>query len=89
MSSCSFGHSLEDSSEPDDSYPGRHTRDVADFAVVPVREPKDTLAVRICISGWLRDKDDVTAPWTVFDDSEDTLALQWVSTELQPRFFNT
>lgn len=57
----------------------RHTKDVADFAIVPVRPPKETLAVRICVSGWLRDKGDVTAPWTVFDDSEDTFALQWVS----------
>ncbi|KAI5121650.1 hypothetical protein M0805_002726 [Coniferiporia weirii] len=55
----------------------RHTKDVADFAIVPVREPKKTLAVRVCVSGWLRDRGDVTEPWIVFDDSEDTFALQW------------
>ncbi|KAH8112304.1 hypothetical protein DFH11DRAFT_1879365 [Phellopilus nigrolimitatus] len=55
----------------------RHTRDVADLALVPVRAPRETLAVRICVTGWLADRADVTAPWTVFDDSEDTFALQW------------
>ncbi|THH10806.1 hypothetical protein EW145_g1066, partial [Phellinidium pouzarii] len=55
----------------------RHTKDIADFAIVPVKEPKETLAVRICVSGWLGDKGDVTAPWTIFDESEDTFALQW------------
>lgn len=57
----------------------RHTKDVADFSIVPVRPPKETLAMRICVSGWLKDTGDVTAPWTVFDESEDTFALQWVS----------
>ncbi|KAJ2934939.1 hypothetical protein H1R20_g2173, partial [Candolleomyces eurysporus] len=37
---------------------------------------RDTLAVRLCISGWLNDKKDVTAPWTVFE-GDDTYALQW------------
>ncbi|EJD02454.1 DUF726-domain-containing protein [Fomitiporia mediterranea MF3/22] len=55
----------------------RHTKEVADFAIVPVREPRETLAVRICVSGWLGNRGDVTAPWTVFDESEDTFALQW------------
>ena len=56
----------------------RHTKDVADFAIVPVREPKDTLGVRLCVSGWLDNEGDITAPWTVFDESMDTYALQWV-----------
>ena len=61
----------------------RHTKDVADLAIVPVRQPKDTLAVRVCVSGWLNDRGDVTAPWTIFDDSEDTFALQWEVEALQ------
>jgi F0F1-type ATP synthase assembly protein I len=28
----------------------RHTKEVADLAIVPVRDPKETLAVRICVS---------------------------------------
>ncbi|KAF5315713.1 hypothetical protein D9611_004886 [Ephemerocybe angulata] len=78
----------------------RHTREVRDLAVVPVRKGgsrrsstenlievdlqekkgedvvRDTLAVRLCVSGWLNDKKDVTAPWTVFG-GDDTFALQW------------
>lgn len=60
----------------------RHTKDVADLAVLPVREQKETLAVRICVSGWVKDRSDVTAPWTVLDESEDTFALQWVRLDL-------
>lgn len=56
----------------------RHTRDVKDFDIVPIREPKETLAIRICVSGWISEKSDVTAPWTVFDEDQDTFALQWV-----------
>jgi hypothetical protein len=55
----------------------RHTKDVKDLKVVPVKELKDTLAVRLCISGWLDTPADVTAPWTVFE-GDDTYALQWV-----------
>ncbi|KAJ3505360.1 hypothetical protein NLJ89_g7460 [Agrocybe chaxingu] len=36
----------------------------------------DTLGVRLCISGWLNEKEDVTAPWTIFN-GDDTFALQW------------
>lgn len=57
----------------------RHTREVRDLALVPVRPPRDTLAVRLCISGWLNTREDITAPWNVFDQTEDTFALQWVS----------
>ena len=55
----------------------RHTREIRDLAVKPVREPRETLALRLCVSGWLSDANDVTAPWTVFD-GDDTFALQWV-----------
>ena len=57
----------------------RYLREVNDLAIVPVRKPRDTLAVRLCISGWLESPGDVTAPWTVFD-GDDTFALRWVST---------
>ncbi len=56
----------------------RYTREVQDLKVVPVTPSKDTLAVRLCVSGWLDDAADVTAPWTIFD-GDDTFALQWVS----------
>ena len=55
----------------------RYTREIRDLAVLPVRRPEETLAVRLCVSGWLTDKGDVTAPWTVFE-GDDTYALQWV-----------
>ncbi|KII88350.1 hypothetical protein PLICRDRAFT_41518 [Plicaturopsis crispa FD-325 SS-3] len=54
----------------------RHTREIRDLAVVPVTKPVDTLAVRLCVSGWLASPEDVTAPWTVFG-GDDTVALQW------------
>ncbi|KAF7973409.1 hypothetical protein HWV62_15207 [Athelia sp. TMB] len=55
----------------------RYTRDVQDLAVVPVRKgARETMAVRLCVSGWLEDKGDVVAPWTVFE-GDDTAALQW------------
>lgn len=58
---------------------GRHTREVRDLAVLPVRVKKgeETLGVRLCVSGWLADEADVRAPWTIFE-GEDTFALQWV-----------
>lgn len=63
----------------------RHMREVKDLALVPVRPPKETLAVRLCVSGWLSDKKDVFAPWTVFDEELDTYALQWVSLTSESR----
>ncbi|RDB21498.1 putative membrane protein C6F6.13c [Hypsizygus marmoreus] len=56
----------------------RHTREVRDLAVVPVRDIKEneTLGVRLCVSGWLSSREDVTAPWTVCG-GDDTFALQW------------
>jgi len=56
---------------------GRHTKDVQDLAIVPVYPPKDTLAIRLCVSGWLNTKDDVVDPWRIFEKSQDTFALQW------------
>lgn len=55
----------------------RYLREVNDLAIVPIRKPRDTLAVRLCISGWLDSPVDVVAPWTVFD-GDDTFSLQWV-----------
>lgn len=58
----------------------RHTKDVQDLAIKPVRTREvDTLAVRLCVSGWLSQPEDVTAPWTVFGDDADTFALRWVT----------
>lgn len=57
----------------------RHTREVRDLAVLPVKvkEGEETLGVRLCVSGWLAEQSDVTAPWTIFE-GDDTFALQWV-----------
>jgi hypothetical protein len=57
----------------------RHTREIRDLAIVPVNKAgkEETLAVRLCISGWLATRDDVVAPWRVFG-GDDTFALQWV-----------
>lgn len=57
----------------------RFTKEIEDLAIVPVRKQghEETLAVRLCVSGWLFSPKDVTAPWTVFD-GDDTFALQWV-----------
>ena len=57
---------------------GRYTKEVHDLSIVPVHEPTETLAVRLCVSGWLDTPEDVTEPWKVFS-GEDTFALQWVS----------
>ncbi|KAA1469503.1 DUF726-domain-containing protein [Dentipellis sp. KUC8613] len=54
----------------------RHTREIRDLAVLPVHPPKETLAVCLCVSGWLSSPEDVTAPWTVLG-GDDTFALQW------------
>ncbi|KAK7693545.1 hypothetical protein QCA50_003114 [Cerrena zonata] len=55
---------------------GRFTKEVEDLAILPVHTPSDTLAVRLCVSGWLESPDDVVAPWTIFGGA-DTFALQW------------
>ncbi|KAJ7709782.1 DUF726-domain-containing protein [Mycena rosella] len=56
----------------------RHTREIRDLAIVPVRKQSDqeTLAVRLGVSGWLSSRDDVVIPWKVFG-GDDTFALQW------------
>jgi len=54
----------------------RYTKEVHDLAIRPVSTPKDTLAVRLCISGWLDSPEDATAPWSIFG-GDDTFALQW------------
>ena len=56
---------------------GEYTREIRDLAIKPVHEPSETMAARLCVTGWLGSADDVTAPWTVFS-GEDTFALQWV-----------
>jgi hypothetical protein len=57
-----------------------HTREIRDLDIVRVKkeEKEDTLAVRLCVTGWLSSPEDVTAPWIVFG-GDDTFALQWVS----------
>ncbi|KAI0780973.1 DUF726-domain-containing protein [Trametes elegans] len=55
---------------------GDYTREVRDLAILPVRQPQQTMAVRLCVTGWLQSPEDVTAPWTVFGEG-DTFALQW------------
>ncbi|KAH8827073.1 DUF726-domain-containing protein [Flagelloscypha sp. PMI_526] len=56
----------------------RHTQEVSDLSVVPVREQSkdETLAVRLCVTGWLSKQEDVWEPWTIFQ-GDDTFALQW------------
>ncbi|KAF5380860.1 hypothetical protein D9615_004046 [Tricholomella constricta] len=56
----------------------RHTREIRDLALVPIREIRgdETLGVRLCVSGWLSCREDVTAPWTVLG-GDNTYALQW------------
>ncbi|KAF7323080.1 hypothetical protein HMN09_00088100 [Mycena chlorophos] len=65
----------------------RHTREVKDFDIVPVHSKDNEhegLGVRLCVSGWLTSRDDVVAPWTVFeDDGDDILALQWEVEQLE------
>ncbi|KAI0807342.1 hypothetical protein C8Q74DRAFT_1227158 [Fomes fomentarius] len=53
-----------------------YTREIRDLAIKPVHEPRETMAVRLCVTGWLDSAADVTAPWTVFG-GDDTFALQW------------
>ena len=55
----------------------RLTREVRDLAIKPVRPPMETMAARLCVTGWLASPQDVTAPWTIFK-GDDTFALQWV-----------
>lgn len=57
----------------------RHSREVRDLAILPIDPLKDgheTLGVRLCVSGWLNDLSDVTAPWKIFAGDE-TFALRF------------
>ena len=54
-----------------------YTREIRDLAIRPVRPPRDTMATRLCVTGWLASPEDVTEPWTIFE-GDDTFALQWV-----------
>ncbi|KAH9952222.1 DUF726-domain-containing protein [Amylocystis lapponica] len=36
----------------------RYTKEVQDLAILPVREPQQTLAVRLCVTGWLDSPED-------------------------------
>ncbi|KAI0166232.1 DUF726-domain-containing protein [Xylariaceae sp. FL1272] len=60
----------------------QYTRDVEDFAFVPIRESKDQttvhrLRVAIGVSGWLSDESEVTSPWKVIGDSQEAFALRF------------
>lgn len=55
----------------------QYTRDVRDLAIRPVHAPRETMAVRLCVTGWLDTPEDATEPWIVFR-GDDTFALQWV-----------
>lgn len=59
----------------------RYTKEVEDLAIVPVviNNEQETVAVRLCVSGWLDSPKDVTVPWSIFG-GDDTFALQWVRT---------
>ncbi|KAI0273337.1 hypothetical protein BC834DRAFT_990554 [Gloeopeniophorella convolvens] len=61
----------------------RHAGAVRDLALVPVRAPVETLAVRVCVGGWVGEDGGVVQPWTVFGDDMDTYALQWEVEALQ------
>jgi hypothetical protein len=63
----------------------RYTASVADFEMLRIgearKEGEESLAVNICVSGWLDDVEDVKAPWTIFDlgpEFEEAFALKWV-----------
>nr|VWO98628.1 Protein kinase domain-containing protein [Ganoderma boninense] len=60
----------------------QYTRDVRDLAIKPVHAPRETMAVRLCVTGWLDTPEDVTEPWVVFR-GDDTFALQWEIQALQ------
>ncbi|KAK3074843.1 hypothetical protein LTR53_002362 [Teratosphaeriaceae sp. CCFEE 6253] len=64
----------------------QYAREVEDFAFIPVRnasKPRKIekehrrLRVAIGISGWLTDKDDITAPWKVIGPELETFALRF------------
>lgn len=61
----------------------QYTRDVEDFAFVPIPKPGESetdarrLRVAIGISGWLGDKDEVVKPWKCIGPFQETFALRF------------
>ncbi|KAI0391179.1 DUF726-domain-containing protein [Xylariaceae sp. FL0594] len=63
----------------------KYTRDVEDFAFVPIPEPGQhkaelsphRLRVAIGISGWLKNEDDIIRPWYLFSSRVDAFALRF------------
>ncbi|KAI1800140.1 DUF726-domain-containing protein [Daldinia bambusicola] len=61
----------------------QYTRDVEDFAFVPIERPGETeiearrLRIAIGISGWLDDKDDVVRPWKCIGPGQEPFALRF------------
>ncbi|CAJ2509769.1 Uu.00g056690.m01.CDS01 [Anthostomella pinea] len=61
----------------------RYTRDVQDFAFVPVRKQGKSegdshrLRVAIGISGWLSNEDEIVAPWKVIGPGQESFALRY------------
>lgn len=66
----------------------RYTREVEDFAFIPVRgppipspgdekSPDHRLRVTIGISGWLTSEDDIVNPWRVLGDDSEVFALRF------------
>ncbi|KAI1125052.1 hypothetical protein F5Y10DRAFT_15095 [Nemania abortiva] len=61
----------------------KYTRDVEDFAFIPISEPKKggdavhRLRVGIGISGWLNDANDVVLPWKVLGEGLEVFALRF------------
>lgn len=63
----------------------RYTASVVDFEFLRVGDPRqegdESLAINLCVSGWVESDKDVTDPWTIFDlgiEHEETFALKWV-----------
>ncbi|KAJ3040752.1 hypothetical protein HDV00_010509 [Rhizophlyctis rosea] len=60
-----------------------HTKEVSDFAFIPMNV-SNRLHVTICISGWLKDESEVTAPWKGSGEAAgDVYALRWEIKALQ------
>lgn len=70
----------------------RYTKEVKDFAFIPIRgppapssskadkssiSPDHRLRVTIGISGWLTSEEDIVNPWLVLGDDADVFALRW------------
>lgn len=61
----------------------QYTRDVEDFAFVPIYKSGESeiearrLRVAIGISGWLGDEDDVVKPWRCIGPGQETFALRF------------